>query len=324
MSKIDKLKTQFPHLNVTLMDLLLKIDTSKTNKYLPLLCKILGSKFTFEARYQKSQIKTEVEDMRERFRRRGLNIDDLSNNEMLTFHYFFDYFNSSDIELINEFIDNCENKRLVNLDVLTYNTIDEVMRANSLCSLRAEEKNMEGQVIKEFEDENWVMVRPLTFSSSSKYGAGTKWCTTMSEEKSYFHRYWSKGVLIYFINKKTGYKFAAHKSLLDDEDFSFWSAEDKRVDFFSLELDDYLYPIIKKIFKSEKSNKELCSEELMKKVEEECIERFNKIRFSDEEPPVLNVLVPVVDDTYTVTTTYDGNLNGEYAMTYENPPTMRA
>lgn len=323
MSKIEKLKTQYPHLNVTLMDLLSRIDNSKTKKYLPLLCKIFGSKFTFEGRYSKNEIEEEVLEMRDRFRRRNLNIDDLSNNEMITFHYFFDFFNSSDFELVTEFINNCENKRLDNLDVLTYSTLDEVMRANSLCSLKLEEKSMEGQVIKEFEDENWVVVRPLTFSSSAKYGAGTKWCTTMTEEKSYFHRYWSKGVLIYFINKKTGYKFGTFKSIVDDDDISFWNAEDKRVDFFTLEIDDYLYPIVRKILKSEKTNRQLCSEELRNKVEEECVERLNKIRFSDEEPDVLSITIPVVDDTYTMTTTYDGNLNEDYTVSYENP-TMRA
>ena len=56
---------------------------------------------------------------------------------------------------------------------------------------------------KEYEDDKWVIVRPLTFASSVKYGASTRWCTTYQAEKQYFERYWRQGILIYFINKTT-------------------------------------------------------------------------------------------------------------------------
>lgn len=96
-----------------------------------------------------------------------------------------------------------------------------------------------------------------------------------TEEKSYFHRYWSKGVLIYFINKKTVISSAHLRVSLMMMTFLF-EYEDKRVDFFTLEIDDYLYPIVRKILKSEKTNRQLCSEELRNKVEEECVERLTK------------------------------------------------
>ena len=46
-------------------------------------------------------------------------------------------------------------------------------------------KELEGQIIKEYEDEKWVALRPLTFSSSAKYGSSTRWCTTYQKEKNY-------------------------------------------------------------------------------------------------------------------------------------------
>ena len=58
-------------------------------------------------------------------------------------------------------------------------------------------------------------------------------------------------ILVYFINKLTGYKFAGYKSLNGENELSFWNAEDSRVDYLYVEADDYLFPIVRKIFKSE-------------------------------------------------------------------------
>ena len=151
-------------------------------------------------------------------------------------------------------------------------------------------KDLEGQVNKEFEDEKWVVVRPLTFSASAKYGASTRWCTTYQREKNYFEKYWRRGILVYFINKQTGYKFAGYKGLEGDSEFSFWNAEDNRTDYLEVEADDYLFPIVKKIFKSEQTNKNLCSDEIQEQVHTECLTGYEKMRieFSDEtELPIM-------------------------------------
>ena len=139
-------------------------------------------------------------------------------------------------------------------------------------------KELEGQVIKEFEDEKWVAVRPLTFSASSKYGSSTRWCTTYQREKNYFEKYWRKGILVYFINKQTGYKFAGYKGLDGDSEFSFWNAEDSRIDYLDVNADDYLFPIVRRIFKSEMTNKNLSSDEIQEQVHSECILLYEKMR----------------------------------------------
>jgi hypothetical protein len=130
---------------------------------------------------------------------------------------------------------------------------------------------MEGQVHIEYEDDQWLILRPLTFAASSKYGAGTKWCTTYKKEKSYFEKYWRNGALIYFNNKKTGYKFAANKVIFDNAEISFWTASDHRIEFLNLDLEDYMLPVVKKIFKTEKTNKDLCSDKIISQVELECL-----------------------------------------------------
>ena len=72
---------------------------------------------------------------------------------------------------------------------------------------------------KIYEDSNILIVKPLTYEASCKYGAGTRWCTTMANEPRYFNQY-AKGpdqALYYIILKKFDrnnkfYKIAIHKT----------------------------------------------------------------------------------------------------------------
>jgi hypothetical protein len=142
-------------------------------------------------------------------------------------------------------------------------------------------KELEGQVIKEYEDNKWLVVRPLTFQASSKYGASTRWCTTYQKEKQYFEKYWQYGILVYFINKQTGYKFAGYKSLKDGDELSFWNAEDQRIDYLYVDADEYLFPIVRRILSSDKTNKELCSTEIQNQVMSECEYNVRKMLLSE-------------------------------------------
>ncbi len=45
MSRLDEIKKQYPELNLSMFDMMVRLDTSKSYKYLPLLCKIFGQKF---------------------------------------------------------------------------------------------------------------------------------------------------------------------------------------------------------------------------------------------------------------------------------------
>jgi hypothetical protein len=69
---------------------------------------------------------------------------------------------------------------------------------------------------KIFEDKNILIVRPLTYEASCKYGAGTRWCTTMAGTSSYFESHTSKEQALYYIILKNFnrdnkfYKIAIH------------------------------------------------------------------------------------------------------------------
>ncbi len=107
-----------------------------------------------------------------------------------------------------------------------------------------------------------------------KYGASTKWCTTMDTGK-YFAKYSRWGILIYNINKKTGFKFATFKNLDRDRDqeFSFWSMADNKID----PLDTPEIPIsLLGIIRNEVNNNVVTNRDLM-------TEQTQKLLMSYEE-----------------------------------------
>jgi hypothetical protein len=270
MSRIDELKKQYPEFNINMFDVLKTIDKSKSYKYMSLLCKIISGEIL--GHYPNEEhVKIEMID---RLNRRGYHIDEkVSFKEIILLNLFTDNIRIETTDLISEFIDYMENNKIENKDLTTYKTTNSIREAVSLAQIKEYRKDLETQVIKEHEDDTWLCLRPLTFSASARYGAATKWCTTSKNQKEHFERYWRRGILVYFINKKTGYKFAGFKALgPHDDEFSFWNAEDVRVDFMFLDIEDYMFSVVKKIFSSKHTNKELASDEIQENVHTECLE----------------------------------------------------
>ena len=91
---------------------------------------------------------------------------------------------------------------------------------------------MAKQVQKLYETDEWLVVKPLSYQASLKYGASTKWCTVSNDSSEYYFKYSKRGILIYSINKKTGNKVAGFKSLdiSYDPETSFWNITDQRID----------------------------------------------------------------------------------------------
>jgi len=291
MSRIDELKKQFPELNMTMFDLFKRIDTTSTYKYFPLLCKIFGKRFNFSAQFENDKVRKDTVklEIHENLLSKGISTDGLIENELYFLYNMADNFNHDNFSTIKDFIHYMDKNQIENKDVTSYSTIDDLRSAITLASMKELNKELEGQVIKEYEDDKWLVVRPLTFQASSKYGASTRWCTTYQKEKQYFEKYWQYGILVYFINKQTGYKFAGYKSLKDGDELSFWNAEDQRIDYLYVEADDYLFPIVRRILSSNKTNKELCSTEIQNQVMSEC--GYKVLNLSSPEP----MLQPMYD-----------------------------
>jgi hypothetical protein len=281
MSRLDELKKQYPELNVSMFDIMSRMDQSKSYKYIPLMCKIFGKRFSVKEMYSKYELPRVSLEFQSVMISRGISTDNLTDNQMYFIRNLCDNFNDETYHTLTEFMEHMENGRIEKNDVTTYKDRDDLSSAITLALMKEWNKELESQVIKEYEDDKWVILRPLTFSASMKYGASTKWCTTYKKEKQYFEKYWRQGVLVYFINKVTGYKFAGFKDLDNKNEMSFWNPEDLRIDYLEIDVDDYLFPIVKKIFKSELSNKNLCSEEIQEQVHEECIPKHERLYIPD-------------------------------------------
>jgi len=226
----------------------------------------------------------EMKHITEKLESLGINCESMSANEIFAINLLSDYFNTDDIRLLSSFRKYNERNLIPNRDVTSYKNLDDIRSSVGLATLKEDEKEMKSQIVKEYEDDTWVVLRPLTFGASSKYGSATKWCTTYQNDKQYFEKYWRRGILVYFINKQTGYKFAGYKGLEGDSELSFWNAEDSRVDYLDIDADDYLFPIVRKIFKSENTNKNLCSDEIQEQVHTECLTGYEKMRIEFSAP----------------------------------------
>ena len=270
MSRLTELKKQFPELNISIIDILRRMDPTDSYKYLPLLCKI------FSERFKHGRSRRELQEVLNGHKffldSRGVNTENTVLKEIIAISELSTIFSEENFQISKEFIELSEKNFLENKDITSYSGLDDMREAISLASLKEISKVLQNEVHKEYEDEKWVCVRPLSFASSQKYGATTKWCTTYEREKQYFEKYWRRGILVYFINKKTGYKFAGFKALDDNEGVSFWNQIDQRVDYLDLEIDDYMFPVCRKIFSSKDTNKNLCSAEIQEQVHIECLD----------------------------------------------------
>lgn len=258
MSRFTELKKQYPHLALSPIDVLQMIDTTGSNKYLQLMCN-LYTKMTFP---NENEIR---EEFYERLNKFNINTDNLKPLEIMAIIRFFDYGFQDEYEILFKFISYMESGLIENKDVTSYKNIDQIKNSISIANLKKVDKELSKQIHIEYENNEWIILRPLTHHASNKYGSETRWCTTSKHDPSSFTRYWSEGVLIYFINKLTGYKFAAYKSIKErysDNKLSFWNQRDVRVDFLELQINEELVPIIKNILSTENTNEDLCSEEL--------------------------------------------------------------
>jgi hypothetical protein len=296
MSKISEIKNQYPELNISIIDLFSKMDSTKTNKYLPLMCKLLSSRFQVNKLWHKRDEESEMNHIKERLDLMGLNYNGMSNNEIYAHYCLSDHFSNEDMQLLASFRKYNERGLIPNNDVTSYQNFEQIMSSVGLASLKEDEKELRSQIIREHDDETWLALRPLTFGASSKYGAATKWCTTYQNDKQYFERYWKRGILVYFINKITGLKFAVFKALDGDKELSFWNAADQRVDFLELDIDDYMFPIIKQILKSEETNRDLSSTKIRTQVRQECGRSMEKSLVQEDryevERPMMEEDIP--------------------------------
>ena len=212
-----------------------------------------------------------------------------------------------EFETYKQFIDLNERNFIENRDITSIKSFKQLNELVSLAEIKSWEKDSQSQIIVELDnpETGWLLVRPLTYEASKKYGSSTKWCTTEKYNSNYFYRYY-KNILVYCINRKTGYKVAMNHVVFDNET-SFWSATDQRVDSLLTELDAECKQKLVELINKGVSNYELTPEEFRKLEESELREEDYPIPVVDFRPRLRTVENDLVvrGDNLTLTTTGD-------------------
>jgi hypothetical protein len=260
MSKIKELKTNSQNI-LNLVDVLELFSPDKKSKYTDTLLRLMRNTGTLDEHIM--EIKTNLISKFDFIRMDDLNkFSDIQI--MLSFRFLDSFFNFEDLVSFKKFCDYNERGLISQNDLSTYKSFDDVLNQLSMAELKASTKQMENQIVKLMDTDEWLIIRPLTYLASKKYGANTKWCTTSEGNPEYFIKYSTRGVLIYCINKITGYKVASFYSLdKKDPEFSFWNQKDTRVDSLDTELTDEIRLLIQSVSKDPKAktNRFLLSDE---------------------------------------------------------------
>jgi len=230
---IKQLKKENDYLNMTLVEMLGKFDTSKTKKYTQFLVKMINKRREiFNSEIKESYIRN----LENNHLDEVIPSSDFDNNMIR--HYVCDSLFSHDA--MERFVEFCKlmDKGLVDeKDISKYDSWDML----EMQLFEAKNKDMFKKSKKEisiiFEDENYLIFRPLSYMASCSYGYQTKWCTAMVNDASYFYSH-SRGVLIYLIDKKENKKFAFHSPVKEFYDmdshenlvFKTYNQEDKQID----------------------------------------------------------------------------------------------
>ena len=109
-------------------------------------------------------------------------------------------------------------------------------------SEKQEEKKARKEVDKVYDSDTILIVKPKTHTASCYYGAGTKWCTTMKNNSSYFESHTKNANLYYIIVKKKNvsdrfYKIAVNikpgEKLIDSD---WYDVQDNKFNFSEKDL----------------------------------------------------------------------------------------
>jgi hypothetical protein len=205
---------------------------NKTNKYLPLIVKELHK--SSEQRF------TDYRDYDDMFRNyiEKYDLSDTVLNSLSSKHkgipmLFMQMMSEFiDIDKIQEFDRMLEDNLIENTDISTYKDLSDVDQQLNIAYTKKAINEERKLVQVVMDNEEWFCVRPLTHSASMKYGAGTKWCTTMEKYIHHFNRYSKEGILIYLFNKLNSRKFGIHLTSREQNSsiISIYDELDVRVD----------------------------------------------------------------------------------------------
>jgi len=223
---------QHPHtMGLNLYTLYKYILGNKTNKYLPFVTKEIqrvSEKLFVDDPHMNQEWTHLIESV-------GLEGSVLSvvpeKNRLVAHHMLQNLTYFVDVKMILLFEELCESNHIQGVDISNVSSSKE-LEEHINYGMTKKILNQERKLIETvFENDEWFAIRPLTYESSKKYGAGTKWCTSSEHYPAHFYRYNRNGILVYLFNKTNHLKYGIHFSKFQDESpLSIYDAADNRVD----------------------------------------------------------------------------------------------
>jgi len=256
MPRVNEIRQSVPEwFNWSLLDIILMIDKSKTHKYTPLIVNLVKNSIT-----DITKMNDDMEYINKTNKKSySLDVDNFSDDEnVILYRLIGQIMSESDISTLYKFIEFNDKKIANGVDVQTMKTFSDINRYLSVASLKMISKELSNETKKDYEDDEWLIVRPISYESSMKYGAGTKWCTTSENQPHHFFRYTRQGCLFYIINKNNGTKVGCFYSLHEQNVIEFYNDEDLRVDSMMVDVPYEILSIVRDIIKDNPvSNKNL-------------------------------------------------------------------
>lgn len=282
MSKIKDLKLDSENV-LNLVDVLSLFTPKGKSKYVDLLLKVV--KNTNGINEVGDEIKTWLKD---EFEVDEKELSKYTPFQLFTIHRFItSSFENEDLKKFIKFCEYNERGLIQKNDVTTYTNFDQILSEYEIANDKIEEKELEKQIQKIYEDDTWLSLRPLTAQASLKYGSNTKWCTATKNEPYHFLRYTKRGILIYNINKVTGLKVAVFYSLDPEHEFSFWNQKDVRIDSLESELPENVLKVISDEIKNKRVTNFSLLDNDEKKRQENLTGRKSLLIDSEEPQPMM-------------------------------------
>lgn len=295
MSRIEQLKKQNPSYTIEIIDIINNLFDKV--KYTELSVNLIKTKRQGYSRSSEDIINEMVAEYgQDREILTSKSYEELTN----IFRVLGDYFGYHDFNTIKKFIELNERNLIKENDLSKFKSFEDLELQVSLAELKLIDKDLEKQVIKLYETDEWLVLKPMSFLASRKYGSNTKWCTTQENNPDYYLRYSRRGILIYCMNKVTGEKVAAFKNIDTsyDRETSFWNMIDNRIDSIESGLPVEVMDVIKSEFtKTTKPNWDLLSDDDRNKqlvwIEHEY---YSKKSYIGEEQPMAMMEEPMIND----------------------------
>lgn len=173
---------------------------------------------------------------------------------------------NDNVVTLNEFEQHVKANRIQNKDISQYKSFEQIKEQVRIAEEIVRQKELEKQVEKLFEDDEYLVLIPLTKESNQTYGSKTKWCTTM-DYNGYWEKYSENYKFIFVLNKQTGEKIAISKGIYADEGVKVWDQMDNDVSIFDTGLPSNIYEVVSKSLSITETNQEIYNRKFPKKNE---------------------------------------------------------